>query len=251
MLKLTVRRLGLPICVAMGIAQPSSVEAYPIDCAILLCLAGGFPASAECSAAKAEFIRRITPFPIEPPLQIWRCPLGASHKQQQSKPPLQYLRDAADGGPLQAKQSFPIPTPAVVSGSVSHSGTGSLPETPLPVRQEGQGGNAGNAPMVFLAQQIVNGVADIDISGSEFDFVRSIRVFDVSKFSFNQREDGTPRWQYSGRVGEYDHSGGFSWRGLGGAQGFPHAEFGEGGGRAVVIRWRDHAGNSDHETVRY
>ena len=52
------------------------VAAYPIDCAILLCLAGGFPASAECSAAKAELIRRITPWPVEPPLQLWRCPMG-------------------------------------------------------------------------------------------------------------------------------------------------------------------------------
>ena len=52
------------------------VAAYPIDCAILLCLAGGFPASAECSAAKAEFMRRITPWPVEPPLQLWRCPMG-------------------------------------------------------------------------------------------------------------------------------------------------------------------------------
>lgn len=54
---------------------PAPAKAYPIDCAILLCLAGGFPASAECTAAKIEFIRRITPFPIEPPLQLWRCPM--------------------------------------------------------------------------------------------------------------------------------------------------------------------------------
>ena len=54
--------------------QPAA--AYPIDCAILLCLAGGFPASAECGAAKAEMIRRITPWPIEPPLQLWNCPLS-------------------------------------------------------------------------------------------------------------------------------------------------------------------------------
>lgn len=52
------------------------VAAYPIDCAILLCLAGSFPASAECSAAKAELIRRITPWPVEPPLQLWRCPMS-------------------------------------------------------------------------------------------------------------------------------------------------------------------------------
>lgn len=55
---------------------PAPAAAYPIDCAILLCLAGGFPASTECMAAKAEMIRRITPWPIEPPLQLWRCPMG-------------------------------------------------------------------------------------------------------------------------------------------------------------------------------
>lgn len=55
---------------------PSAARSYPIDCAILLCMVGGFPASAECSAAKAEVIRRITPWPVEPPLQLWRCPMG-------------------------------------------------------------------------------------------------------------------------------------------------------------------------------
>ena len=61
---------------AATVAAAPSANAYPIDCAILLCLAGGFPASTECAAAKAEFIRRVTPWPIEPPLQIWRCPMG-------------------------------------------------------------------------------------------------------------------------------------------------------------------------------
>lgn len=61
-----------------GLLGSTPAQAYPIDCAILLCLAGGFPASAECTAAKAEFIRRITPWPIEPPLQLWRCPMGIS-----------------------------------------------------------------------------------------------------------------------------------------------------------------------------
>lgn len=70
--------LGMLAAVSVGLALPSraAAQAYPIDCAILLCLAGGFPASAECSAAKFELIRRITPWPIEPPLQLWRCPMG-------------------------------------------------------------------------------------------------------------------------------------------------------------------------------
>lgn len=57
-------------------APVQPVAAYPIDCAILLCLAGGFPPSAECTAAKAEMIRRITPWPVEPPLQLWNCPMS-------------------------------------------------------------------------------------------------------------------------------------------------------------------------------
>lgn len=58
--------------------QQAKAQDYPIDCAILLCLSGGWPASAPCTAARAEFIRRITPWPVEPPLQIWRCPLGGA-----------------------------------------------------------------------------------------------------------------------------------------------------------------------------
>ncbi|PTX41805.1 hypothetical protein IQ03_04910 [Gemmobacter caeni] len=56
-------------------AAPRPVLAYQIDCAILLCLAGGFPPSEPCGRAHAEMIRRITPWPIEPPLQLWRCPM--------------------------------------------------------------------------------------------------------------------------------------------------------------------------------
>lgn len=73
----TLRSLALGAAAALGlIGTPQPSHAYPIDCAILLCLAGGFPASAECAAAKVEMIRRITPFPIEPPLQLWNCPMG-------------------------------------------------------------------------------------------------------------------------------------------------------------------------------
>lgn len=64
------------LAAGLALALPVPSTAYPVDCAILLCMAGGFPASAECSAAKAEVIRRITPWPVEPPLQLWRCPMG-------------------------------------------------------------------------------------------------------------------------------------------------------------------------------
>lgn len=45
-------------------------SAYDMDCAIMLCIAGGFPASTVCSAAYAEMIRRVTPWPIQPPFGI-------------------------------------------------------------------------------------------------------------------------------------------------------------------------------------
>lgn len=66
----------IPIAFSLSIVPAIPVKAHPIDCAILLCMAGGFPASSECALAKAEVIRRITPIPVEPPLQPWRCPMG-------------------------------------------------------------------------------------------------------------------------------------------------------------------------------
>lgn len=74
-MKLTI--LGAAACAAALSAAPQA-NAYPIDCAILLCMAGGFPASAECTAARIEMIRRVTPWPVEPPLQLWNCPMQAS-----------------------------------------------------------------------------------------------------------------------------------------------------------------------------
>lgn len=80
MRRLSQVTLGVMFAVSAGVVTPMSVAAqsYPIDCAILLCLAGGFPTSAECTAARIEMIRRVTPWPIEPPLQLWNCPLRAS-----------------------------------------------------------------------------------------------------------------------------------------------------------------------------
>lgn len=81
--------LGAAACAAALVSAPKA-DAYPIDCAILLCLAGGFPTSAECTAAKVELIRRITPWPVEPPLQLWNCPMTGA-----GMPPLPSM--GADG----------------------------------------------------------------------------------------------------------------------------------------------------------
>ena len=64
----SVKKLLPSVAVALtvtGLSLPMSARAqtYPIDCAILLCLSGGWPASLPCARARAEFIRRITPWP--------------------------------------------------------------------------------------------------------------------------------------------------------------------------------------------
>ena len=39
----------------LSTVAPQAAKAYQVDCAILLCLAGGWPASAECAHARAVF----------------------------------------------------------------------------------------------------------------------------------------------------------------------------------------------------
>ena len=53
--------LAAPFAVAGLLPLPAKAQGYPIDCAILLCLAVGWPASGPCPSARAEFMRRITP----------------------------------------------------------------------------------------------------------------------------------------------------------------------------------------------
>ena len=128
---------ALLLGLGLSTATVLPAAAYPVDCAILLCLAGGWPASAECAHARAVFIRRITPWPIEPPLQIWRCPMGASFNAPAPLSPMERLYDIAFREVPQV----------------------SVPQAPLP-----------------LVEVQSDEQADIDISGDAFDFVRSIRV---------------------------------------------------------------------------
>ena len=59
---------------AMGVmavfGAPGKAQAYDIDCAIMLCMAGGFPPSAVCARAYRTMIRRITPWPSLPPFGV-------------------------------------------------------------------------------------------------------------------------------------------------------------------------------------
>jgi len=202
---------GLAISLVLGsVAAPA--RAYQIDCAILLCLAGGWPASAECAHARAVFIRRITPWPIEPPLQIWRCPLGVSER-----------------APLQST------APKIWEAS----------------NQSGQ-----QLAEVILAQ-VVEGGADIDISGLEFDFVRSIRVWDVRHYSHRERgRDDDCSERYSMRLGTYATQGEFGWQsttpGAAPQWVLPSRRCSSSNWRrSVGVEWEDHEGNHGNEWVAY
>ena len=78
---MTLRSLSVGLATSSMLSLATPAAAYPVDCAILLCLAGGWPASAECAHARAVFIARITPWPVEPPLQIWNCPMHADFRR--------------------------------------------------------------------------------------------------------------------------------------------------------------------------
>ena len=138
--------------------RASHAQTYQIDCAIVLCLSGGWPASVPCARARAEFIRRITP-------GRWsrRCRFGAA--------PWVRLTMGLPGRAPRTGSSMPYMaiqephetfSPALGSGS---RGGGML----------GLKGSvsAGNLVRADYALQLVEDRADIDISGPEPNFVRS------------------------------------------------------------------------------
>ena len=201
--------------VAVGVVSSLALQAakaYQVDCAILLCLAGGWPASAERAHARAVFIWRITPWPIEPPLQIWRCPMRV-----------------AERGPLQST------APRVW-------------DTSNQARE--------NLGQVILAQ-VVEGGADIDISGLEFDFVRSIRVWDVRYYSHRERgRDDDCSESHNIRLGTYGIQGEFVWQRATPAAApqwvLPSRRCSPSNWRrGVGVEWEDHDGNHGYEWVAY
>lgn len=210
---------SLALTATLGTPPPAVAQSYQIDCAILLCLAGGWPASVPCACARAEFIRRITPWPIEPPLQIWRCPMGASFDGPTPLSPMERVFDIA-------------------------------------FREEQEANAAGRVDMpgVILAQ--AQEQADIDISGEAFDFVRSIRVYHI-QFSQRQNRDGDCIRSDGTRLGSYGLQGDYGWA-RSSVAAVPEASdlavpayCGSYSWRSVFVDWRDHAGNYGSEEVRY
>ncbi|MBK0328768.1 hypothetical protein I5535_15870 [Rhodobacteraceae bacterium F11138] len=232
----------------IGPSGRAQAQAYPIDCAILLCLSGGWPASAPCAQARAEFIRRITPWPVEPPLQIWRCPMGASYQGNDGE---------STGGPVyDILFDDPHHTPLPQSNSKVRFQDADLS---IPAVHRGNGIRTGQGPH-GLALQLVQDRADIDISGPEFNFVRSIRVYDVRYArQYEAARDGVCKRGGVVVLGTYGTQGAFSWQSSS-ISALPQAHVGlEGWGencpeishRSVFVEWRDYSGNYDFEQVNY
>lgn len=218
----------------------AKAQSYPIDCAILLCLSGGWPASAPCVRARTEFTRRITPWPVEPPVQIWRCPMGVSYGSVRPLTSAGRLFKAYENREF---QSFPVPNALSVAGTFWNS-------------EETATGFVSADHTLWLAQNR----ADIDISGPAFGFLRSIRVFHVqyaSQHGDNQSNDCNRSEIVL--VGTYGLQGQFSWN-TSKISELPFAHTGLerwGTGcqnifhRSVFVEWRDFEGRYGFEQVNY
>ena len=195
--------------------RPTPASAYPVDCAILLCLAGGWPASAECAHARAVFIRRITPWPIEPPLQIWNCPMRASLRTPSA---VERLFE------IGASSTAPMRTEAPVPDDV--------------------------LPHPAAAQ------ADVDIADPAFDFVRSIRVFEIT-YQQRRNRDGDCNIRSVVYGGSYGEQGDYNRRRSSPAAVPEASDFNIPGScssyrhRSVFVEWRDFEGGYGFEEVHY
>ena len=73
-----IRNLALTFFAATATigGSTTTAKAFDIDCAVLLCMAGGFPSEPTgiCAAAKAYMIARVTPIPVLPPFGICTFP---------------------------------------------------------------------------------------------------------------------------------------------------------------------------------
>lgn len=240
-----------------AIAAPTASEAYPIDCAIFLCLAGGWPSDPDCNAARAEFIRRITPMPVEPPLQLWRCPMGAAAGSTNLSPMqrLEAIKEAS-AHPLPELPSDNQNSPQVVEASndadagnamgMTHTAVWKpLDSMGMPWANLGDGTPALPAPTL----------ATVDLSASDFDVVRSIRVWDVRHYSYRVRErEGPCEVRLDMQVGTYDANADFHWSDR--APGprpdwLPLRRDCPSSFRGVGVEWSDTFGNYDYVLVPY
>ncbi|MEM6410631.1 MAG: hypothetical protein AAF683_03750 [Pseudomonadota bacterium] len=249
----------------------ANAQSYQIDCAILLCLSGGWPASVPCTRARAEFIRRITPWPVEPPLQIWRCPMSASYTVDPEASPKEQIYEVL----LERDQTTPLQA-LPLDGDVNPNTEVGFYLADMSIRTiptlEDEVASEAHPPLLGVASgvvtplpdgfalQLVQNQADIDISGPEFNFVRSIRVFDVRFVrQWESGSDGECNRMAHVMMGSYGVQGDFSWSDSSVAD-LPEAYSGlERYGdhcpmlwhRSVFVEWRDYTGNYGYEQVTY
>jgi hypothetical protein len=216
MLFMLFRRSSVHIAVYALFSLATPAAAYPVDCAILLCLSGGWPGSAECTHARSVFIARITPWPIEPPLQIWNCPMHAALAPQNFGERLLRVAGREIGPQLEQSEAW----------------------NPVPSLQR-------------VRQQ-----ADVDISSPAFDFVRSIHVFEIHYMMGENSDGDCNRWSSIfrgsyGPQGDY-HRERSDVEAIPEASGFaipadcPNYNY-----RAVFVEWRDAQGKYGSEEVHY
>lgn len=237
------------VILSFGVTIPQRAQAqtYQIDCAILLCLAGGWPASTPCTRARAEFMRRITPWPVEPPLQIWRCPMRVS--QVQINRDIERRYDSRSD--LRHISISPLATEIYRSAG------------PVQIEPRLRNSTYTSPSALWSPGSMVQRVqdrADIDISGPAFDFVRSIRVFHA-RAAKQKESDNTGDCNRNANIllGHYGTQGEFSWN-ASSINALPSAHLGlerwgedcpELDHRSVFVDWRDYHGSYGYEQVNY
>jgi len=206
-----------PLFLGLGLSTASvtPVVAYPVDCAILLCLAGGWPASVECAHARATFIRRITPWPIEPPLQIWNCPMRAAFRVEE--PAMELL--------------FDIAATAVLEPLVS------IPEVPLALQL------VADRADIDISDPVFDFVRSIHVF--EITWYQS-RSSDGDCSSYGRIYVGS-----YGEQGEYSRRRGRTEEIPKASEFAPPAGCGSYRYRSVFVEWRDYEGRYNSEEVRY
>lgn len=164
-----------------------NASAYSVDCAILLCMAGGFPSNNVCNLAYATVVRRITPFPIEPPLQIWLCPLGLANNID-FKSPYGNLKYELQSANFEWKKEYPQSrSNAEIVNSISSQ-----------------------LSKVIGTKQ----VALLDGSDSQeiSRFVQTIKVWDVRGYEHYYKDSDEECYETPFvNLGTYDSQGNFTW----------------------------------------
>ncbi|WP_099911791.1 hypothetical protein [Puniceibacterium antarcticum] len=110
-----------------------------------------------------------------------------------------------------------------------------------------------------ILQLVAGQEADIDISDPIYDFVRSIRVFDIKASQRTRGKDRDCIRSSKVRIGSYGTQGDYTWH-KASMSDLPAAHSGtEGYGstcpsvsnRSIFVEWKDYSGNYGHEQVNY